>query len=66
MRREDEEKTGGGWNHKGETEPPETKVFWKEVEGVLGYPDGEGHHERVQVKSSRRESEAPREEGEEV
>ena len=29
-------------------------------------PDGEGHHERVQVKNSRRESEAPGEEDEEV
>ena len=29
-------------------------------------PDGEGRHERVQAKSSRRESEAPGEEGEEV
>ena len=39
--------------------------FWNEVEGVPGYPD-EGRHERVQVQSSRRESEAPGEEGEEV
>ena len=29
-------------------------------------PNGEGHHERTQAKSSRRESEAPGEEGEEV
>ena len=29
-------------------------------------PDGEGHHELAQAKSSRRESEAPGEEGEEV
>ena len=29
-------------------------------------PDGEGRHERVQAKSSRRESEAPGEEGAEV
>ena len=36
------------------------------MEGAPGYPDGEGRHERVQVKSSRRESEAPGEEGEEV
>ena len=49
-----------------ETETPETKVFWKGVEGVLGCPDGEGHHEQEQVKSSRRQSEAPGEEGEEV
>ena len=50
----------------GETETLETKVFWNGVEGVPGCPDGEGHHEREQVKSSRRESEAPGEEGEEV
>ena len=36
------------------------------MEGVPGYPDGEGRHERVQVKSSRRESEVPGVEGEEV
>ena len=30
----------------GETETLETKVFWNGVEGVPGYPDGEGHHER--------------------
>ena len=35
------------------------------MEGVPGYPDGEGH-EREQVKSSRREREAPGEECEEV
>ena len=43
----------------GETETPESKVLWNGVEGVPGHPDGEGRHERVQVKSSRRESEAP-------
>ena len=37
-----------------------------EGEGVPGYRNGEGHHEREHVKSSRRESEAPGEEGEEV
>ena len=36
------------------------------MESVPGYPDGEGRHERVQVKSSRRESEAPGEGSEEV
>ena len=36
------------------------------VEGVPVNPDGEGRHEQVQAKSSRRESEAPGEEGEEV
>ena len=57
-----------GWRlePEGEMETLETKVLWKGVEGAPGYPDGEGPHERVQVKSSRRESEAPGEEGEEV
>ena len=36
------------------------------MEGVLVNHDGEGRHERVQGKSSRREGEAPGEEGEEV
>ena len=29
------------------------QCFWNGVEGVFGYPDGEGHRERGQVKSSR-------------
>ena len=37
-----------------ETETPETIVLWNEVEGVPLNPDGD---ERVQAKSSRRESE---------
>ena len=36
------------------------------MEGVPVDPNGEGHHERAQAKSSRRDSEAPREDGEEV
>ena len=57
-----------GWRleTEGETETPETKVLRNEVEGVPVNPDGEGRHEQVQAKSSRRESEAPGEEGEEV
>ena len=47
-----------------ETETTDTIVLWNDVEGVTGYPDGEGRHERVQVKSSRRESEVAGEEGE--
>ena len=39
----------------GETETAETKVIRSEVEGVPGYPDGDGRHEQVQVKSSRME-----------
>ena len=39
MRRWQKKKTGGGWNHIGETETPETKVLWNGVEGVPGYPD---------------------------
>ena len=57
-----------GWRLKpeGETETLETKVFWNGVEGVPGYPYGESGDERVQVESSRKESEAPGEEGTEV
>ena len=43
----------------GETVTPENKVLSNGVEGVPRHPDGEGRHEWVQVKSSRRESEAP-------
>ena len=45
-----------GWRlePEGEKKTPETKVLWNGVEAVTGYPDGEGRHERVQVKSSRR------------
>ena len=39
----------------GETVTLETEVLWNGVEGVRGYPDGEGHHGRGQVESSRRE-----------
>ena len=59
MRRVEKKKTGGGWNQKEKTETPETKVLWNGVEGVPGHPDVESRHELVQVKSSRRESEAP-------
>ena len=64
MRRVEED----GWRlePEGETETPETVVLWSEVEGVFGNPDGEGRHDRVQVKSFGMESEAPGEEGEEV
>ena len=50
----------------GETETLETKLVSHGVEGVNADPNGEGRHERVQVKTSRRQSEAPGEEGEEV
>ena len=66
LRRGEEEKMGGGWNQKERGETLETEVFWNGVEGIPGYPYGEGHHKRVQVKSSRRESKTPGEEGEEV
>ena len=36
------------------------------MEGVIGHAHGEGFHVRVQTKNSSRQSEAPREEGEEV
>ena len=47
----------------GETETPETKVVSNGVEGVRADP---GRRERVQAKNSRRQSEAPGEEGEEM
>ena len=50
----------------GETGTLETKVFWNGVEGVHVDPNGEGRHVRGQVKNSRRQGEAPGEEGEEI
>ena len=50
----------------GETETLEAKVVSHGVEGVDVDPKGEGRHEREQVQNSRRQSEAPGEEGEEV
>ena len=50
----------------GETKTPETMVLWSEVEGVSVNLDGESRHERLVAKSSRSESEALGEEGEEV
>ena len=44
------EEDGRRLEPEGETETPETKVLWTVVEGVPGYPDGEGRHERVQVR----------------
>ena len=44
----------------------ETRVVSDGVEGICVYFHGECHHERVQVKSSRRQSDAPGEEGEEI
>ena len=43
-----------GWRlePEGETEMPETKVFWNGMEGHLGYPDGEGRHDRVCTTTS--------------
>ena len=49
-----------------ETGTPEVIVLWNEAEGVPVNPDFVGHHERAQAKSSRKEREAPGEEGEEV
>ena len=57
---------GGGWNQKGKRRRQKPKFLRNGVEGVPGYPDGEGRHEWVHVTSSRMESEAPGEEGEEV
>ena len=53
---------GGGWNQKGKR-----TVWWNEAEGVAVNLEGEeGHHEQTQVKSARREREAPGEDGEEA
>ena len=64
--RKDKDKEGWRLEPGGETETPEVIVLWNEAEGVPENPIGEGHHERAQLKSSRRESEAPGEEVEEV
>ena len=50
----------------GETEALETNVISNGVEGVHVDPNGEDRHQREQVKNSRRQSEAPGEEGEEI
>ena len=48
----------------GKKEMPETRVVADVVEGIYVDLNGEGHHERVQVKSSRSQSDVPGEEGE--
>ena len=50
----------------GETETPENRVVSDGVEGVCVDLDGEGHHERGQVKNASRHSDAPGGEGEEI
>ena len=50
----------------GKTETLETKVVSHGVEGVYVDSIGEGRHEREQVTNSRKQSEAPGEEGEEI
>ena len=50
----------------GETKTLETKVVSHGMEGVDVDPKEEGRHERGEVKNSRRQSEAPGEEGEEI
>ena len=60
------EKDGWRLEPEGEAETPEVIVLWNEAEGVPANPDGESHHERAQAKSTRREREAPGEEGEEI
>ena len=49
-----------------ETEMPETRVVSDGVEGILVDLNGECLHERWQEKNSRKQSDAPREEGEEI
>ena len=63
--------TGGGegagrLGPEGETEMPVTRVVSDGVEGVNVDLNGECHFERVQVKQSRRQRDAPGEEGEEI
>ena len=60
------EKDGWRLEPEGEAETPDVKVLWNEAEGVPANLDGESHHERAQAKSTRREREAPGEEGEEI
>ena len=60
MRREEKKETGGGWNQRGKRRRQKPKFYG--TEWVPEHPDGEGHHERVQVKSFRRKSDAPGEE----
>ena len=50
----------------GVTEMPETRVVSDGLESIHVDLDGEGRHVREQVKKSRRQSEAPGEEGEEI
>ena len=50
----------------GKTEMPETRVVSDGVEGINVDLNGECHHERWRVKNSRRQSDAPGEEGEEI
>ena len=58
---------GNAWRlePEGETETLETKVVSDGVEGVHVDFNGECHHERTQVNNTRKQSEAPGEEGEE-
>ena len=43
----EQEEDGWRLEPEGETGTTETKVLWNGVEGVPGYPDGEGRHGRV-------------------
>ena len=43
----------------GETETPETKVFWNGMEGISGYPDGEGRHDRVHYEGAEQNGDVP-------
>ena len=64
MKGDERKKMHGGWNQK------EKRRCWRPESWRTGlkasYVDlnGEGHHERAQVKKSRRQSEVPGEEGE--
>ena len=66
-KRREEEKYAWGLEPERETEMREVRVVSDGVEGIYVDLDGEGHHERERVKkTSRRQSDVPGEEGEEI
>ena len=65
-RREEEEKMHGGWNQKGKRRCRRPESYRTGLEGVYVDLDGECHHERGQIKKTRRQIDTPGEEGEEI
>ena len=66
FRKRDESRRRRRVEPEGESETLGTKVVSNGVEGVRVDPNGDGHHELEQEKNSRRQSEAPGEESEEI